>query len=184
MSLPNNFVSVNKKVFTFFQETESNRSQIEIQKNEQVLFETEIDKSVPSQMVISRITDLSFDFTDFQTLSFNVDEETGVVTTKKIFQTWEIEIQGLRFEQLSALKHNFLIRFGTGEPLLTSEIAEDTTVWSVNHILSNSLENESTNIYTFYYGLYLADTQGLEEVDENGMQVKLQLSLFNPNLYI
>lgn len=181
--LPNSFDKVNKKVYTFFQETEGNRSQIETQKNEQSLLETEFDKALPSQMSLKQIEDLSFDWMNFQTFESELNEATGVVTTKQIFQTWEIQIKGLRFEQLSALKHNFLIKFGTGEPLLVSEIAEDTTVWFVKNILSNTLENSTTNIYTFYYGLYIADTDGLEEVDVNSMQVKLQLTLENPNYY-
>lgn len=183
MSLPNSLNKVNRKVYTFFQETEKNRSQIQIQKNEQNLFENEVEKAEPNQMAVSRIIDLSFDWTDFQTLSSELDENTGIVTTLKIFQVWEINIVGLRFEQLPALRHNFLIRFGSGTPLLTSEIAEDTTVWSVNYIQSDNLENDLLNTYTFYYGLYISDTDGIQEVDEEGMQVRLQLSLFNPNYY-
>lgn len=183
MALPNSLDKVNRKIFTFFNETESNRSQIQVQKNEQNLFETEVDRATPNEMAITRLTDLSFDWSNFQTLEYSENTTTGVVTTKKIYQTWEIVIRGLRFEQLSALKHNFLIRFGTGEPLLDFEIAEDTTVWYSKHIQSTSLDNLSENEYTFYYGIYLADTAGLEEIDENGMQTKLQLTLFNPNYY-
>ena len=180
MTLPNNFANVNRKVFTFFQETESNRSQIEIQKNEQNLFETEVDKSIPSQMAMSRITDLSFDWLNFQVTPLGTAFDGSI---KEVFQNWEITIEGLRFEQLSALKHNLIFRFGTGEPLLDFEIQEDTTVRFVKNILSNNIENESTNIYTFYYGIYLFDSAGLEEINQNGLQVKLQLSLFNPNYY-
>lgn len=179
MTLPNSFGKVNRKVYTFFQETEGNRSQILVQKNEQELYQKQVEKAESDKMAVTRINDLSFDWTDFQVLEFEEDGE-GVPTTKSIFQTWEITVNGLRFEQLSALRHNFVIRFGTGEPLLASEIADDTTLWWVKHTLSENLDNESTNTYTIYYGLYIADSSGLEEVDENGMQVKLQLTLFNP----
>lgn len=179
MTLPNSFDNVSRKVFTFFQETEGNRSQILIQKNEQNLYQDSASKADADRMTLTKINDLSFDWANLEVLEFEEDFE-GVPTTKKIFKTWEITVNGLRFEQLSALRHDFVFRFGTGEPLLASEIADDTTFWWVKHILSEGLDNESTNTYTIYYGLYIADTSGLEEVDENGMQVKLQLTLFNP----
>lgn len=182
MTLPNSFGKVNRKVYTFFQETEGNRNQIFVQKNEQELYKKEAERSVPNKMALTKINDLSFDWTDFQVLSFETDTVDGaeIVRTKEIFQTWEITVNGLRFEQLSALRHNFVVRFGTGEPLLASQIADDTTYWWVKHILSEGLDNSNNNTYTIYYGLYIADSSGLEEVDDNGMQVRLQLTLFNP----
>lgn len=182
MTLPNSFDKVNRKVFTFFQESEGDRSQILIQKNEQDQFEKSANRALPNQMALGKINDLSFDWTNFQVNEFDEDGE-GVPTTKSIFQTWEITVSGLRFEQLSALRHNFVFRFGSGEPLLASEIADDTTYWWVKHILSEEIDNDLTNTYTIYYGVYIADSAGLEEVDTNGMQVKLQLTLFNPTYY-
>jgi len=181
MTLPNSYSKVNRKVYTFFQETENNKSQISIQKNEQNIIKSELNKSKSDKMSLSIITDLSFDWSDFQTLSYEENTTTGIVTSLEIFQVWEITIYGLLFSQLPSLKHNFLIRFGTGEPLLDFEIAEDTTVWSTKTILSKDIEDTTSNEHTFYYGLYMSDVSGLEELDDNGVQCKLQLTLTNPN---
>lgn len=178
MTLQNSFNKTNRKLFTFWQESKSDRSQIFVQKTEQNLYQNSINKSKPVTMALSKITDLSFDWTNFQILEF-VEEEG----TKKIFQTWQVEVRNLRYEQLSALRHNFVIRFGTGDPLFASQIAEDTTVKTVKNILSQSTDNTNLNQYTLYYGIYIEDVDNLEEIDENGMQVKLQLTLFNPNYY-
>jgi hypothetical protein len=182
MALPNSLDKVNRKIFTFFNETESNRSQIQVQKNEQNLFETEVNRATPNQMAVNKIIDLSFDWKNFIIVDqTEINVSPGSFWIETIYQTWEVVIRGLTFEQLPALKHNFLFRFGQGEPLLDFELGEDDTIWSTKLIQSKELENSSNNEFTFYYGIYMDDDDIVPM--NNGMQVKLQLTLFNPNLY-
>lgn len=180
MTLPNSYSNLKNKLFNFWKSSDNNRIKIDVHINDQDLIVTELGRSTSKNRLITRFVDFDLDWVDFDIHNFSEFEQE----TKEIFKSWEINVVGLLFEQIPALRHNFLIRFGGGEPLLSFEIQDDTIVQSVNYVLVNDLENTNNNDLTFYYGLYLADNHGLEEVDENGIQVKLDLTLLNPNLYI
>lgn len=167
-----NSFSTKKNKFKFiWNEEETNSIKIRNNADNRTFTIEQINGTTPRNRIGRKFVDLSSDWS-----YFNISTEDDGIT-KEIYKTWSIKIEGLTVNQIGAVRYALI--FKSGDTILTEQdINSDTTIWTTYYW---SLQN---NILTFYYGVLLSDTAGLEEFDESGLQVKLNLQLFNPNFFI
>jgi hypothetical protein len=178
MTIPNSLNKVNRKIISFWNETDNNKTKINIQTENQGHIDTELDRSIISNNSFQNIEYIDFGFEDFTVFESN---NSDIPIT--IYKKWEIVVKGLKLIDTPSVRHNFIYKFGSGKPLLDYNIQSDANVLTNDYIKVEETEDTGEDI-TFNYGVYIGDFGGIEEISEYGMRVKLKLSIMNPNYYV
>jgi len=168
------FTNTKRKLQNYWEATEENRVTIEFQKETNNFLITEISDTESTNQTFSRILDLTTNWGNLSIVNFTVDE--GGDEIQEIFQSWKITLINISLIQLVGLNYSFDFKFASEE----YDIQSDTNVQFLNYIDTNE---EDDNIYNIFYGVFIQNTDGLLEINEYGIQARLNLRLINPNVY-
>lgn len=181
MTLPNDYKNTPNKIRKMWNESETQKIQIDFQKADQTFVIRELGKTVLSNSLNKKFTDIS---TSWTPLDVTESSEFSEFPSQQAIKAWEVTLSGLKFEEAIALRSNFQLKFGSSDDLLNNNLLEDTTFWTADYILVSSTVDGRDNTFTYFFGVLLSDNQGLEEVDIQGLQVRLNLILSNPNSFM
>lgn len=181
MTLPNDYKNTPNKIRKMWGESETQKVQIEFQKDSQTFVIEELGKSTLSNSMNKKFTDIS---TSWASLDVTEESEFSEFPSQVAIKTWEVILSGLTFEEAITLRSTFQFKFGNSDALFENNIAEDTIFWTADYISVSSTLDSRDNTFIYYFGVLLSDNAGLQEVDVQGLQVRLNLVLSNPNSFM
>lgn len=181
MTLPNDYKNTPNKIRKMWNESETQKVQIDFQVDKQGFVIRELGKTISVNAMNKKFVDISTNWTD---LDVTQESEFSNTPSQQAIKAWEVTLSGLKFEEAIALRSNFQFKFGTSNDLIGSNILFDTLFWTADYILVSSTTNSRNNSFTYFFGVLMSDNQGLEEVDLYGLKVRLNLVLSNPNSFM
>ena len=175
-----NFETTKFKFRKNWKDSKANKITIINQKDKQLQIVNELGKTVPVNNKFDYILDLTTEWSNPD--DFELDGED----TDYAYKRWEVELTGLKFIDCISLRHNFNFRFGTSGADIRVGSPEYTAIQTVHYIYAENLVAEyGENKFTFHYGWVLDNSNpAIYEIDEDGLQTRLQLSFLNPNFYL
>ncbi|MEK6880909.1 MAG: hypothetical protein AABY22_14915 [Nanoarchaeota archaeon] len=173
----------NQKLYNFWKASQENTDKIRIKIKESEAIVHEKHKTKTVSYLNKIVINLSSEWGTFIPADTNDSLYEGA--TIEAIKTWEIAVSGISFEEVIGIRHAYEIKTGSGTVLIDENFKTNTFILTSNYIKTSSLEDSINNRYTLLYGMFILNSsEGLEEIDKNGMQVRLNLTMVNPKVYI